>query len=225
MTPTAQAELPPGVHLAGLRSKLVARLTGLTAYQLRYWHHSELLEASLRPGRPGVPRLYSWVDYLRLRLAAHLKAREVPTNRIREAVDFLDANFEGWYLLPDTVSASAQGHVLADIVPGAHPLLADQAGQHVLIWPSALDDLRAPTLSALETIGKRGPLGELHSFDDAVIMDPGVNVAQPTVRGSALETRFVSLMCRDIGEESFAAIYRLDPKVIKRASAFERAVA
>ena len=225
MTAVADPGILRGVHLAGLRSRLVSKLTGLTPHQLKYWRGSELLEASLRPGGRGVPRLYSWVDYLRLRLAAQLKSQDVPTNRIREAVVFLDANFEDWFLLPDPVHASEQRHVLADVGPGSHPLLADQAGQHVLVWPNDLSDLRAPTMSALEAIAEQGPLGRLHSFDDAVLMDPRVNVAQPTVRGTALETRFVSLMCQDIGEDSFAALYRLPPEVIKRAQAFERAVA
>ncbi len=225
MTAVADPGIPRGAHLAGLRSRLVTKLTGLTSHQLRYWHGSGLLEASLRLGGPGVPRLYSWVDYLRLRLAAQLKSEDVPTNRIREAVVFLDANFEDWYLLPDPVHASEQRHVLADVAGGAHPLLADRAGQHVLVWPDELVDLQAPTISALGSIGEQGPLGRLHSFDDAVLMDPRVNVAQPTVRGTALETRFVSLMCQDIGEDSFAALYRLPPEVIRRAQAFERAVA
>ena len=225
MRAVADVGMPPGTSFASLRSRLVTKLTGLTAHQLKYWHGSGLLEASLRPGRPGVPRLYSWVDYLRLRLAAELKAQDVPTTRVREAVGFLDANFEGWYLLPDPVKASERGHVLADVVAGAPPLLADQEGQHVLVWPDALGDLRAPSMSALETIGEQGSLGRLHSFGDTVMMHPRVNAAQPTVRGTSLETRFVTLMCRDIGEESFAGLYRLTPKVIKRAQAFERAVA
>ena len=225
MSAAVQISLPPEAHLAGLRSKLVSKLTGLTARQLGYWHRSDLLEASLRPGGPGVPRLYSWVDYLRLRLAAQLKAQDVPTNRVREAVDYLDTNFEDWYLLPDPLRTSEQGHVLADVVSDASPLLADKAGQHVLPSSGAFPDLRAPTMSALGLIKKQGPLGRLHSFDDTVIMDPVVNVGQPTLRGTALETRFVSLMCRDIGEEPVATIYRLDRIAIERANEFERAVA
>ena len=225
MSTIADVGLPSGAHLAGLRSRLVSRLTGLTPYQLGYWHRSELLEASLRPGGPGVARLYSWVDYLRLRLAAHLKGRDVPTNRIREAVDFLDANFEAWYLLPDPLEASERRHVLADVVTGSSPLVADQGGQHVLVWPEPLGDLRVPTMSAVDLIADQGPLGELHNFHDVVMMDPRVNVAQPTIKVTALETRFVSLMCRDVGEESVAAMYHLDSRVIERAREFERAVA
>ena len=80
-------------------------------------------------------------------------------------------------------------------------------------------------MSAIEAIAGQGPLGELHCFGDAVSMDPRVNVAQPTIKGTALETRFVSMMCRDIGEESVVSIYRLDPRIIERAREFERAVA
>ena len=48
MTTREESRLPPEAHLAGLRSKLVSKLTGLTARQLGYWHRSQLLEATLR---------------------------------------------------------------------------------------------------------------------------------------------------------------------------------
>ena len=190
-----------------------------------YWHESALLEATLRPGRQGVPRLYNWVDYLRLQLAAQLSAEEVPTQRIRVAVAFLDRNFAEWYLLPDSLSASPTRDVAASVIPDEAPLLANLSGQHLMKWPDPVEDLKGPTLAALETITARGPLGQLHRFGDVVTMSPRITVAQPTVVGTALETRFISLMANDIGCTSVASMYSLDTKIVERSIEFEGAVA
>lgn len=212
-------------HIAGLRSRLISRLTGLTRPRLRYWHESGLLEASLRDGSRGTPRLYNWVDYLRLQLASHLDGQGVPTQRIRRAIAFLDGHFDEWWLITDPLSSDARKHVLASVVPGATPLVADGAGQFVIEWPKAESDLGAATGRALEEIAARGSLYMLDEFRDAVFMSPQVNLAQPTVVGTALETQFVSGMAGDMGAESAAQTFRVDLQLVHRAIKFEEALA
>jgi DNA-binding transcriptional MerR regulator len=198
------------------------RLTGLSAAQLRYWHDSGLLEASRRAGSRGVPRLYSWVDYLRLQIAAELHTR-LATSTIRAAMTFLDTNVPNWYMLPVRVQ---HGHVETE--RGGARMLADAAGQYLLSDADgsyAAGTAAAAVSEALEAIAHRGELGQLHTFSDAVIMHPAVNLAQPTLAGTALETQFVAGMVVDIGGAAFAAVYRLPPDAVERAVEFERAVA
>ncbi len=213
-------ELPAEVHIAGLRSALVSRLTGLTPSQLQYWHRSGLLEAHLRPGRRGIPRLYSWVDYLRLQVAGQLTTH-VPTLRIRRAIDFLDAVIPTWYLLP----IFAEAGDIAARLPGLAPMLVMRGGQFELDWPVDLSSVGSAVEAVLRRIAARGPLGELGAFSDAVTMAPLVNLGQPTLRGTVLETRFVAGIARDIGPAQTAALYRIDRADIDRAIEFERVVA
>ena len=218
------ADLPPEAHVAGLRTRLVSRLTGLSVRRLQHWHESELLEAQLRVGRRGVPRLYSWVDYLRLQVAAELE-KTVPTRRIRKAVEFLDKSRPDWYLLPDRIRADMKGHVRAEIVEDEPPLLADMFGQHTFNWPDDLDDVAKPTQRALAQIARRGSLGRLYGFNDAVFMSPRVNLGQPSVRRTALETRFVAGMADETGIENVVTMYGIKKRVVGRAISFEEAVA
>ncbi len=221
----AAANAVTQAHIAGLRTHLISRLTGLSIPRLRYWHRSGLLEATLRGGRRGTPRLYSWVDYVRLQLASGLDAQDVPARRIRQAIDFLDEYFEEWWLLTDPLSADSRRHVLAEVVPGATPLLADAAGQHAMIWQEAPPAFAEATQHALADIASGGSLCKLSNFRDSVFMSPQVNLAQPSVCGTALETRFVSRMALDMGTAAVAETFVLDRHQIDRAIEFEEAVA
>lgn len=215
--------VPRSAHIAGLRSRLITRLTGLSPHQVRYWHESGLLEASLRPGRRGVPRLYSWIDYLRLQIASELERDHVPTPRIRRAVAFLDETIPDWYLLPVRVTSDERQHVRVRPVDGPS-FVADAAGQFTLSLDSSFE--AEPTLArALSTVAQRGPLCLLSGFDDAVFMDPIVNLAQPSVLGTALETHFVAGVAREIGPDDTAALYGIDPTRVRRAIEFEGALA
>ncbi len=225
MTSTVNVEaLPSSAHLAGLRSRLITRLTGLSPHQVRYWHESGLLEASLRPGHRGVPRLYSWVDYLRLQVAAELERAQVPTTRTRRAIAFLDEHLPDWYLLPTRVRSDSMGHVRVRTA-GAPTFVADAGGQFTLDVTGSMPPDVPEAGVALSLISKRGPLCLLSTFDDAVFMDPTVNLAQPSVVETALETRFVAGIASEIGVAETAVLYRLDLARLRRVIEFEGAVA
>src|SRR5207245_3038138 len=87
----AGTRMLPDYRAGALRSRLISRLTGLTPRQLSYWHRSALIPAHAAPGAPGRPRLYSWVDYLKLRDAAKLRAARAPTPASRRAGDYQEA--------------------------------------------------------------------------------------------------------------------------------------
>jgi len=221
------ATAPPSALLnAGLRTTLVSRLTGLAEDRLRYWHESTLQVASTRAGSRGVPRLYNWLDYMRLRVIASLVGEGVPTRTIRRAVLLLDEVLPDWYLLPARTEA-ARCHVLVHMEGAPTALVADQQGQLVMRWPAELGEAAAATGRALTDLtGPGADLGLLHDFGDAVRMVPEVNLAKPTLVGTSLETRFVRAMSEDLGgPERFAPLYRLDAALVRRAIQFEEAVA
>src|SRR5262249_48389591 len=99
-TAESEASLDPQPYRATLRSRLVARLSGVSLRQLWLWHNSELIRAHVLPGGPGRPRRYSWVDYVKVRAARHLRDEDVSAQRTREAIAYLDEHVPAWYLLP-----------------------------------------------------------------------------------------------------------------------------
>lgn len=214
-------EVPAEARLAGLKSRLVSRLTGLSMDRLSYWHRSDLLRAHLREGQRGIPRLYSWVDYLSLQVASELSIQGVPTPRIREAVRFLDTHFPQWYMLP--VTSDRKSVVLKD--SSMDSSLQVRSLQHYLIWPASFADIEYSATAALETIIQRGPLCLLSRFEPDVQMDPRVNMAQPTIRGTGLETRFIAQGTAAFGSEAFSQTYEIPAKLVTIAERFEREVA
>ena len=219
-------------HRAALRSRLVSRLTGLSSAQLQYWHKTSLQTASTRAGMRGTPRLYSWVDYQRLRVIAKLVEAGVPTLRIRRAVDYLDQIEPAWHRLslerykgavPPRTGAGLV-HVAANFATAA--VLADAAGQTVYRLSCADDDdaaLESAVRCVLAEMKQEGPLFKLNRFDDVVQMRPEVNVGLPTLRGSRLETAFVARLAKLSSFDEVAALYGLEANVVARAVEFEEA--
>ena len=76
---------------------------------------------------------------------------------------------------------------------------------------------------ALVLLGGKGPLFRKSPFGDSVMMDPELNVAQPTVVGTSLETLFVAERVRETSVEYVAETYRISPKRVRRAVEFEAA--
>ena len=51
-----------------------------------------------------------------------------------------------------------------------------------------------------------------------------MNLAQPTVANTALETQFVVGMAADMGADAFAETFRIERRMIERARQFEDAI-
>lgn len=219
-------DIPDSVDVAGLRTRLIARLIGVDERRLRYWHRTVLAEATRRAGSRGVPRLYSWSDYMRLRLIASLVHDDVSTRRIRRAVALLDEQLPDWYMLPERASA-ARGHVVVRAPGDNAAFIADAGGQFLFEIPPELGaDIEVAANALVDLTGPGAELGRLREYADAVVMRPWLNIAKPTVRGTALETKFVREMAYDMGSpDEMARIYRIDVSLVRRAIEFEKAVA
>ena len=133
----------PSYLVGALRSRLVAKLTGLTKRQLGYWHRTGLITAQVEPGARGYPRLYSWADYMRLREAAKLATAGVPTTTIRKGVEYLESRVKDWYLVPLRIEGS---DIIAQVQSAGLEIVANLGGQ-------------VPLFRTLEEIHDEGPLG------------------------------------------------------------------
>ncbi|MGD9933327.1 MAG: MerR family transcriptional regulator [Dehalococcoidia bacterium] len=216
---------------AALRSTLVAKLTGLTRAQLQYWHEEGVQIAEVRPGSRGTPRLYSWRDYQRLRVIAKLLRLGVPFAKVRAAVEYMDATVPDWFTRSllrydgsvPAISGSGGRHVgvrLADFV-----VLADAAGQ--VSYRDQLDkkssDMDCMVAGILGEMAAEGPLFLLNRFDDAIRMQPEINVGLPTLLGTRLESSFIAGLVAMSSEAEVARMYRLEASLVHRAVEFEAA--
>ena len=197
-------------RVGALRSALLSRLTGLTVRQVQYWHRTGLISAHTDPGARGYPRLYTWVDYMKLREAAKLSSRGVPTATIRRAVDYLEVSVPDWHLVALRVEGKG---VIAHLSDLDLDVTVTRGGQIPLV----------PTLHELH---HEGPLGELRRFDDAVDMHPRIRGGAPILKETRIETSFVRGL-RNLGqsEEDIAEMDRLPVHKVQRALEFERAIA
>ncbi len=218
----------PDLYLLGsLRSKLVAKLTGLSVRTLQSWHSTALQLATREPGSRGTPRYYSWVDYQRLCIVSSLREQGVPTLRIRNTIPRLDNLFPGWWELS---LAAYRGRVLgsrADIhvvVRNGFDTVVDMPGGQMTFrdWlDREADQVEEEVTNSLCDLQEHGSLFRKASFRDTIVMRPDLNAAQPTVRDSSLETYFVSQLVKRVGIDYVSENYRLDRYLVQRAVEFE----
>ena len=204
------ASRDPTPFQGALRSRVVARLVGFPVRTLQSWHEAGILEAHEDPGARGYPRLYSWVDYMKLRAAVKLQRSGLPTQRLRPILARLEASTPEWYLLPLHRFGK---RVLGDYQHSLVDVFTDQA---------ALPFVR----DMLQQIADEGPLGELREFGDIVDMDPAVVSGNPVVRGTRLETRFIAeLAKRGVPVAGIARRYDLTTDQVERVIDFDQRVA
>ena len=108
---------------------------------------------------------------------------------------------------------------------GPFEVLPDAAGHETFdlaLFARAGED--GPSVAAsLSGMMLEGPLGRLYRFDDAIRMDPRVNVGLPTLRNSSLETSFITRLVRMSSVETVAQLYQKEPALLRRAVEFEEA--
>jgi len=221
-------DAPPDLYLLGsLRSKLVAKLTGLSVRTLQSWHSTALQRATREPGSRGTPRYYSWVDYQRLCVVSSLGEQGVPTQRIRHTIPRLDNLFPGWWELS---LAAYRGRVFGSraeihvVVRENFDTLVDVPGGQITFrdWlERGAEQVEESVTNSLCDLHERGALFKKDAFDDTIVMRPDLNAAQPTVRNSSLETYFVSQLVKRLGIDHVSENYRLERYLVQRAVEFE----
>ena len=211
-----------------LSSRVVSHLSGATSRQLGYWHSTALLEATVTPGRRGVRRLYSWVDYTKVRAAVKLLDMGLPNLHLRTNILWLEQHLPTWYEIPLIAFA---GSVIVN-ASGAPAYTAGEIRQRVavsLLEAQRLDQAPIETdelVAVLESIRSEGPLGVLTQYGDVVHMDPRIRGGAPVIRGSRIETHFlVALRDRALDTVAIADRLALGTDQVERALEFEMAIA
>ena len=206
--------IPPAVDASlgygALRTRTVARLAGVSVRQLGYWHLTELIEAHTVPGSRGTPRLYSWIDYMKIRAARKLRRQGLSTRRVRATIAYLDDHVPDWYRYP-------VHRFGARVLMERNWALVTVDGQRQLALPFVAD--------VLNELIQEGPLGEMRTFSDQIDMDPDIVSGNPVVRGTRLETAFIAeLVNHGVSVEQVASLYSLSHEQVERTLEFASAL-
>lgn len=127
--------------------ELVSRITGLSKRQLEYWDETHVIKPSIaeRTGY-GRPRLYSFRDVIKLKVAAEMRdAGKLPSN-MRETMQALEARGIDDPFVTITFVLTTDGNRIAYIDPVTGELLdahhGSQVDQKVESFGLPLRDLR-----------------------------------------------------------------------------------
>ncbi len=186
-----------------LSRKLIAALTGLPARRLAAWHRAGILPATLVPGGRGVNAVYTWDDYRKIQLAERLLSNGLHPRRLRVVMEeFCSVIEPGKYtnltvLNQRPVIQTADGPArTAEREPqGVNWPVLDQAALDTDLLTSRLAQYVPANVdirSVLAAWMSGARLGQLSEFSEYVDINPRVHGGSPIVRGTRLETAFIS---------------------------------
>ncbi len=206
-----------------LKSQLVSHLSGVTSRQLRYWHSTDVLAATVTPGRRGIPRLYSWIEYSKARTARKLLNMGISARRLRPNIEWLEEHVPLWYTLPLIAYSET---VILRPDNGDPAFTVGQVRQRVEADLIESAQLASRIKDALAEMEDEGPLGVLSEYRDVVDMDPRIRAGVPIIRGTRIETELLARLAICGGcTEDLAERFDLDAYQVKRALQFETAIA
>ena len=215
-----------GYDGAALRSRLVAALSGSPGPRLASWHRREIVPASVIRGRRGLPRLYSWRDYHRVRVAVNLLEQGLPSRRLRANLNALEAGFPNWH---EIKLIAFEGYVIVT-TDGRFDITAleKQGVATEIIRDAALGGRHAPMseaemlMHAVHAITHEGPLARLTRFSEWIEMVPGVQGGQPVLKEHRIMTSTIAGY-RDSGmsADEIASTLELGVREVSAALHFE----
>lgn len=147
--------------------ELVSKVTGLTKRQLEYWDQLRVVQPSIAPWEPWLPRLYSFRDLMKLKVAAEMRRRKMLPSRIKSSMDELEAQgFDDPLLTlrfvgdPEDKQGLPEGPQVFYLHPETGPMSARAVGQSAEVFDLKLRDLRSGLEATIEALSRR-PEGQI----------------------------------------------------------------
>ncbi|NJD28108.1 MAG: DUF433 domain-containing protein [Chloroflexi bacterium] len=168
---------------------LAARIAGLSRRQLEYWDQIDLIKPSIAPkGGWGMPRLYSFRDLIKLKVAARMR-RKVRPSDIKLTIDALEERgFEDPLVTIQFVETQSGGR-LAWIHPATGELLDAHHGlqvdQTVQPFDLNLRDLRTGLEESIHRITARrhGKVTSVRNLQGSQTVIEGTRVPTAKIAG------------------------------------------
>lgn len=198
-----------------LRSRMVARLAGVPVSTLSKWHRDDLLKAHVQYGSSHELRLYSWVDYMKVRLFEKLLREGVNRKELRRAIEYLETYYPEWYRAPlHGFAGRAMIGRDTDVRTIGNP--SQRA------FGFTVEDVQ----TAVDKLQSEGSLGEMNAFRPYIDMNPDVQGANPVFKGTMIQVRFISQLAQQgVPFSSLMTSYGLSQVQIEKSIEFMKAVA
>jgi uncharacterized protein (DUF433 family) len=197
---------------------LVSRITGLSRSQLEYWDRTDVIKPSIAEaeGR-GSPRLYSFVDLIKLKVAARLREKLLPS-QMRDLMRQLEARgFEQPFVTLQFGQTSDGGQIVY-IDPDAGPLSAHgrEVGNIVATFDVPLKMHRDDLAKSMERATKRKPGG--------IAQERGLHGGQPVIAGTRVPVAKIAALVAAGWDDAriLAAFPHLEPADITAALKHDR---
>ena len=145
--------------IAAFSQELAGKIAGLTKRQLEYWDEIGLIEPSVAPkGGWGEPRLYSFRDLIKLKVAAQMRRRILPSDMKLTMVALETRGFEEPFVTVQFV-VTTDGNRIAWVHPVSGELYDAHHGveidQTVQSFDLRLQDLRTGLEESIQQIMAR----------------------------------------------------------------------
>jgi uncharacterized protein (DUF433 family) len=172
---------------------LAAKVTGLTRRQLEYWDELGVVTPSIASHEWRLPRLYSFRDLLKLKVAAEMRRLKWLPGQIRRMMRDLEAKgFDDPLLTLRFVAdpKGSKGNRVYYIDPQAGPMSARVPGQEAAVFDLKLRDLRTGLEDTIDRLTQRQP-GTVRKIRQ-------VQGSAPVLEGTRIRTSLVAQL-RDEG--------------------------
>jgi uncharacterized protein (DUF433 family) len=184
----------------------VARILqpNVSEYKIRRWLHKDLLGEPIRWGSTGRPHLLSFEQLLKVRTIQRLRESGFPLQRITPAIRRLSSYLfehlfdEQWYELRFFRSEGG-GIGVADSRGNAIEIVTGQ-----WIMPEALDELENYLRETREDWRRREV--PIERFP-RLVSNAGIVAGSPTIKGTRVETSFITHMARSLGIDRVLELY------------------
>ncbi len=211
---------------------LVARITGLSRRQLEYWDQLGVVHPSIATHEWRMPRLYSFRDLMKLKVATEMRKRKMLPSQIKHMMGELEGlGFDDPLLTVRFVGdpeekvarlvgddeAQALGNRVYYIDPRTGPMSARQVGQKAQVFDLTVRDLRSGLEATIDQLTRR-PTGQITKVRQ-------VQGSAPVVAGTRVPTSTIAQM-RDEGwgvHRTIAALPSLTAKDVRAALDYEDA--
>ena len=167
-----------------------SRITGLTRRQLEYWDQTDVLRPSIAEHEiDGLPRLYSYLDLMRLQVAKHLRDRKILPSQIRRLVLELEERGFDEPLLTLRFVRVKNSHEVFWIDPRTdQPLSARSVDQAAAVWDLTLEDIRSGIEGQIAELLERKP--------GKVVRIRALHASQPVLDGTRVPTAKIALLAK-----------------------------
>lgn len=199
---------------------LVSRITRLSRRQLEYWDQIGLVRPSIAAHDVDrLPRLYSFRDLLKLKVAAEMRRRHVRPSEIKARVNELENRGIADPLLTLRIVGDPAGETGRAfwIDPSSNaPMSWKALDQHVAVYDLQLQDLRSGLTDTIRRLleRKQGPPEKIR----------GVQGSDYVIAGTRVPTRKVAALVEDgwTANDVVTALPHLTRADVRRAVTFER---